>query len=41
MAVSGDVAEDDRDLPWLGDEHVIEVSAGGRTLGRAVGDRDG
>ena len=39
MAVPGDIAEDDRDLPRLRGEQVVEVAAGSRALGRSVGDR--
>ena len=38
-AVAGDVADDDRDALVVEEEGVVEVAAGGRAVGRAVGDR--
>src|ERR1700733_2724280 len=37
MAVSSDIAEDDRDLPRLRNEQVVEAPAGGWPLGGPVG----
>ena len=41
LSVPGDVAEDDRHLAARRHEHVVEVAAGGRAVGRPVRDRHG
>jgi hypothetical protein len=41
MPMPYDIAKDDRDLPPLRDEHVIEVASRRRAIRRPIGNGDG